>query len=139
LDAEATLPRVTLIIERTDNEIFSELIKRIEAEARPGEALMTLPMEPEINFITGRPTPVNYFGTPLGLQTPEDVEVSLARIREAAPIFVVHRRNDKYLTPLSAKLLAEIRTLSPPPATIGPFDLYRLPDQRADHPKSPPE
>jgi hypothetical protein len=127
LDAQEGLPRARLQMERADQELFRSVIARIEAEARPGEPLYTLPMDPELNFLTGRRSPVDYYGTPLGLRNPADVDDSMKRLREAAPLFVVHRREDKYSSRLSDSLLSEIRRLAPSPEPIGPFDLYRLP------------
>lgn len=131
LDAPEGLPRASLAMERADQTVYRALIARIEGEARPGEVLFGLPMEPELNFLTGRPAPVPYYGTPLGLRHPEDVDDTMRRLESAAPIFVVHRREDKYLTPLSRDLLARIRRLDPTPESFGPFDLYRLPGRAA--------
>lgn len=122
----AELPGVSLRITPQDQADFSAVISRIEAEARPGEALMTLPMEPELNFMTGRKSPVRYYGTPLGLTNEAELDDTMSRLKAAAPLFIVHRRDDKYLTLLSARLLGEVRKLSPAPQSIGPFDLYRL-------------
>lgn len=127
LDAPEGLPRAGIAMEASDQRVFTALIERIEAGARPGEPLFTLPMDPELNFITGRPAPVRYYGTPLGLRSREDVAETLRLLDEAAPLFVVHRRDDKYLTPLSRELLQEIRRLDSSPEPFGPFDLYRLP------------
>ncbi len=130
----ANLPRVSLRIERRDQEIFQAVIDHIEATARPGEPLMTLPMEPELNFMTGRKSPVRYYGTPLGLTNTADVDATMQRLEAAAPLYVVHRRQDKYLTPLSARLLERVRAASPAPVAIGPFDLYRLPAPGGERP-----
>lgn len=127
LDAAEGLPRAGIAMERSDQRVFAALLARIEAGARPDEPLFTLPMDPELNFITGRPAPVRYYGTPLGLRSDADVTETLTLLMRAAPLFVVHRRNDKYLTPLSNDLLREIRRLASPPEAFGPFDLYRLP------------
>jgi hypothetical protein len=127
LDAPEGLPRASLAIEQTDQQAYGALLKRIELEARPGEPLFTLPMDPEINFLTGRPTPMPYYGTPLGLRQATDVADSVRRLTQAAPLFVVYRRNDKYLTPLSEELLREVRRRDPAPETFGPFELYRVP------------
>lgn len=123
----ADLPGVSLRITPQDQADFRAIVSRIEAGARPGEALMTLPMEPELNFMTGRRSPVRYYGTPLGLTNDADLADTLRRLKASAPLFVVHRRDDKYLTPLTARLLGEVQKLSPAPQSIGPFDLYRLP------------
>lgn len=124
-NVRSTLPRVSLRIQPADVETFGALLAAIEAGARPGEPLMTLPMEPEVNFMTGRRSPVGYYATALGLRTPADLEAAVAALNGAAPLFVVQRRQDKYLTPLSARLLARVRAGSGPPRRIGPFDLYR--------------
>ncbi len=134
LGPPAKLPRVSLRIEPRDEEIFQAVIDYIEVEARPGEPLMTLPMEPELNFMTGRKSPVRYYGTPLGLTDAADVDATIERLAASAPLFVVHRREDKYLTPLSARLLERVRASSPAPVAIGPFDLYRLPAPGAERP-----
>jgi hypothetical protein len=127
LEAGEGLPRASLRMETADRQVYAALLSRITDGAGVGEPLMTLPMDPELNFMTDRRAPVPYYGTPLGLRSEADVADTLARLRAAAPLFVVHRREDKYLTPLSEILLKEIRTLAPPPEPFGPFDLYRLP------------
>ena len=121
----ANLPRVSLRIQPDDAAIFREIVAAIETSARPDEKLMTIPMEPELNFILNRASPVRYYGTPLGLREVSDVSNSLEALDAAAPLLVVHRRNDKYLTPLSAVLLEAIKERSDRPVQIGPFDLYR--------------
>jgi hypothetical protein len=130
------LPRVSLSIAESDAVAFREIVTTIAEEARPDEPLMTIPMEPELNFITGRESPVNYYGTPLGLTGEEDLSRTLEALDTAAPLFVVNRRSDKYLTPLSARLLEFVRSRSMPPRTIGPFDLFRYPGQA--HPPAAP-
>lgn len=127
LDAPEGLPRASLKMERSDQRLFTALLRRIESEARPGEALFTLPMDPELNFLTGRRAPVPYYATPLGLRSKADVVDTLERLSGAAPLFVVYRREDKYLTPLTQDLLREIRRRDSVPEVFGPFELYRLP------------
>jgi hypothetical protein len=124
-NVRSTLPRVSLQIQAADDEIFRQLLSVIESGAAPQERLMTLPMEPEVNFMTARPSPVPYFATPLGLREDSDVTAAVEALNGSAPLFVVHRRVDKYLTPLSAELLSRVQAGSGPPQQIGPFDVYR--------------
>jgi hypothetical protein len=131
LDASDGLPRARVRMERADQDVYRRLIDRIESTALPSEALFALPMDPELNFLTKRPAPVPYYGTPLGLRQAADVDETMARLEKAAPMFVVVRRDDKYLTPFSRDLLARIRRQDPVPEPYGPFDLYRLPAQPA--------
>jgi hypothetical protein len=128
----AEIPRVSLQIPPSDAALYHEVIKTIETTAIPGEPLMTIPMEPELNFITGRKSPVRYYGTPLGLRIESDVYDTIAALDAAAPLFVVNRRNDKYLTPLSAQLLEQVKVHSEDPVQIGPFDFYRYQAIRAE-------
>lgn len=130
-NVQSNLPRVSLRIQATDAEQFRELLEAIEAAAKPGEPLMTIPMEPELNFMTGRKSPVRYYGTPLGLRVFSDVEQTIATLDAVAPLVVVHRRQDKYLTPLSQKLLSHVQQRSGPPVVVGLFDLYRYPATEA--------
>ena len=137
-NVQSNLPRVSLRIQATDAEQFRELLEAIEAAAKPGDPLMTIPMEPELNFMTGRKSPVRYYGTPLGLRVFSDVEQTIASLDAVAPLVVVHRRQDKYLTPLSQKLLSHVQQRSGPPVVVGLFDLYRYSATEAA-PTSEPE
>jgi hypothetical protein len=121
------VPRVSLHITSDEKANYEAVVRHIESNAGPNEKLMTIPMDPELNFITGRKSPVWYYGTPLGLREDRDVARSLERLVAESPLFVVHRRDDKYLTDLSAQLLNDIRARCPAPIAIGPFDIYRLP------------
>lgn len=134
----ADLPRVSLRIPPSDAALYRQVIETIETTAIPGEPLMTIPMEPELNFMTGRQSPVRYYGTPLGLRTDSDVHDTIANLDAAAPLFVVYRRNDKYLTPLSVQLLEQVKARSEEPVQVGPFDFYRYQAIRAE-PASVPE
>lgn len=119
------LPRVSLRIDAESRTQYAQIIETIEREADGDEPLLTIPMNPEINFMTARRSPVPYYGTQLGLKTSADVAVAIAALDEAAPLFVVHKPNDKYLTPLSADLLKAVRVRSSAPRQIGSFELYR--------------
>lgn len=123
------LPRVSLRIQPADAAIYEAVIAVIEARALPDEPLMTLPMDPELNFMTARPSPTRYYATPLGLRQPVDVTQTVAVLDASAPLFVVHRRQDKYLTQLSATLLEYVQAGSGAPLRVGPFDLYRYQGQ----------
>lgn len=126
LDATGRLPNASLQISEFDRRIYQKVFDRIEDRARPGEMLFTVPMDPEFNFMTGRRAPVPYSKTALGIRNEKDVETTLQALVAAAPLFVIHRPGNKYMTPLSMELINEIRRRSPPPERIGPFDLYRL-------------
>lgn len=119
------LPRVSLRIPLSDVTDFRAIVAAIEDGARPGEPLMTIPMNPELNFITARPSPVDYYATPMALISEADLARTVEALDAAAPLFVVNRREDKYLTPLSARLLSIVRERSGPPREFGQFDLYR--------------
>ncbi|MEL6954145.1 MAG: glycosyltransferase family 39 protein [Pseudomonadota bacterium] len=125
-NSPANLPRVSLRIQAADQAMYTELLAAIEGGAGPDEPLMTLPMNPELNFMTGRVSPTRYYGSPFGLLEASDVDESLARLQDAAPLWVVVRTGDKYLTPLTLELLAEVRRRSAEPHRIGPFELYRF-------------
>lgn len=134
VDTEADLPRVSLQIPAEDAAHYQAVISYLDGNASADEPLMTIPMHPELNFMLDRKSPVPYYGTPLGLRSPADVDASMRLLRDAAPLFVVHRPGDKYMTPLSQDLLTRVREVSPAPVTRGPFEIYRLPAHGAQHP-----
>ncbi|SHK61261.1 4-amino-4-deoxy-L-arabinose transferase [Shimia gijangensis] len=133
----ADIPRVSLQISPSDAALYRQVIEIIETTAISNEQLMTIPMEPELNFITGRKSPVRYYGTPLGLRTESDVRDTIAALDAAAPLFVINRRNDKYLTRLSAQLLELVKARSEDPVRIGPFDFYRYQASLAETASAP--
>jgi hypothetical protein len=124
------LPRVSLRISEDSRNQYAQVLAAIAREAGPDEPLLTIPMNPEINFMTGRRSPLGYYGTQLGLKTPEDVAAAIAALDKAAPLFVVHKPGDKYLSPLSADLLKAVQARSGPPRPIGAFELYRYAGHR---------
>ncbi len=126
------LPKVSLRISNDSRARYAQIIDAIELEAGAGEPLMTIPMNPEINFMTARQSPVAYYGTQLGLKTSADVEAAIASLDKAAPLFVVYKPNDKYLTPLGADLLKAVQARSPAPRQLGSFELYRYPARRKE-------
>mgnify|MGYP001197618144 FL=1 len=121
------LPRVSLRIGEDSRAEYAQIIEAIERGSGADEALMTVQMNPEINFMTARRSPVPYYGTQLGLKTAADVEAAIAALDKAAPLFVVHKPNDKYLTPQGAELLKAVQARSPAPQRLGSFELYRYP------------
>lgn len=124
-NVQADLPRVSLRISARDAVLFQSVLEAIDEVAGPDERLMTIPMEPEFNFITNRESPVGYYGTSFGLRSDQDIDDSIAALDTAAPLFVVHRRVDKYLNARGADLLERIQMRSAAPEQFGPFDLYR--------------
>lgn len=124
-NVSAELPRVSLRVPAESAMLYREVLKVIEADAHPDEKLMTLPMNPELNFMSGRKTPARFYATQLGLLSKDDLTETIANLDAAAPLFVVHRREDKYLTPLSALLLSSVQERAGQPVSIGPFDIYR--------------
>jgi hypothetical protein len=127
LDAPDGLPRASLAMERADRDVYAAVLVHIERNAAPNEPLFTVPMDPELNFLSGRRAPVPYFGISFGLRSRADVGETLEILRRSAPLFVVYRVDDKYLSALGGELIEEIRKLAPDPVEIGPFRLFRLP------------
>ena len=121
----STLPRVTLHIPEAENAIYTELLAAIDAT--PDEPLFALPLDPQLYFMTGRRPPVPFYQTALALRTETDVKDAAKAVLNAGPMFVVHRRVDKYNDPLTLDLLSRIQAAADAPRRIGPFDLYRLP------------
>ncbi len=127
----AELPGVSLRLMPDDIADFETLLKELERTGSDDAHLMTIPVEPQLYFMTNRTPPVRYFSTAMGLLSDADVTNTITALDEAAPLNVVNRRFDKYLTPLSAQLLDHVKAHSEAPFQVGPFDVYRYAPEAA--------
>jgi hypothetical protein len=106
------LPKASLLIETADRRAYADLIAIIQAESGPQDAILVIPMNPELYFLADRRAPVRYYTTGFGLRDRRNVADAVALLASVdRPRIVMHRVADKYNTPLSDELMAAVERL----------------------------
>lgn len=129
LDAHG-LPGATIRLTSDDQAMYRRLLGFIEANAAPDEAVLGLPMTPQLNFLSGRRAPLRFVIAPLGLLSEADVEDAWSSLAGDMPAVVVFRPDDKYTAPRVRELMDRLRPHYRLCDEIGGFELY-APDCRA--------
>ena len=123
------LPRASLWMEPEEADTYRRLLLAIDRSAAEDAPILTLPMNPEIYFLSKRHAPVRFYATALGLRDGDDVANALSEMAALPPAMIVHRPDDKYNTVLSDALLDALKTRYAFWQSIGGFDLY-IPQSR---------
>jgi hypothetical protein len=109
LDAEAPAG-ASLHIDRTDRELYDDLLQFIAGNAGPTDTILAMPMSAELYFLSGHAAPVPFVIAPLGLRSESDVEQAVARIRKARPAVITFKPGDKYTTPHVRSLMDQLKS-----------------------------
>lgn len=118
------VPGASVRMERQDQEMYLDLIDFIKSHAAPDDAILGLPMTPELYFLSERKPPVSFVIAPLGLLSDRDVDESWDRLQADMPVVVVFKPADKYTTPRVRDLMDRLRPHYHLCKTIGAFELY---------------
>jgi hypothetical protein len=127
LEPTAPLPRSHLWIEPAERERYAALIELIQREAGPGEAILSVPGNAELYFLSGRRNPFRFYNTALGLPDEAALARTEAALLAAPPRLVVFLPSNKYNTALSTQLMQRVRERYVLLRTIGGFEVYRFP------------
>lgn len=123
-DAPA-LPRAGLRIDQRDLTLYTRALALIEAEVPRGEAILAMPMNPELYFLSGRRNPFRFFSPTLDLLTDEEVAAALARLTREPPKLIFFAPEDKYNTPHTRELMAALAWRYELLERLGEWEVYR--------------
>lgn len=127
LDAPNGIPGAHVAMSAADRDLYTSLIAFVRAHARSCDTVLALPMDPEINFLSGRRAPFRFFSSSLGLRSDEDIRRAEEILERAPPAVVVWLPDDKYNTPRTLILMNWIRERYVPAGQAGPFRLFLPP------------
>ncbi len=119
------IARASLWMTVEDARQYRALIDLVERETPAEGAILALPFNPELNFLTGRRNPVRFFNAGFGLPDEDAFRDAVEAMRRDPPGLVFHRPDDKYNTSYSARLLDYVRARYEPLPSQGGFDIYR--------------
>jgi hypothetical protein len=119
------LERHGLRIEAAEAELYRHLLTVIEREVPPEGAILAVPANPELYFLSRRRNPTRYFNLAVGLRDEDEITRLLEALEDAPPTLVFHHREDKYNTPHTDALMAFVRKRYEVIDSRGDFDIYR--------------
>lgn len=120
------LDRCGLEIDARDRAVYTRLVRLIQWQTSAGEAIFALPTNAELYFLAERRNPFRFFNTALGLRSMEGAREALASLAAAPPRLVVYAPEDKYNTPESRWLMAELEGRYELLARVDRFEVHRL-------------
>lgn len=103
--------RVGLHVPPSDRAFYEWLVPLIKQNSGAQDSILALPVNPELYFMTGRRNPTRFFNSAFGLRTDMEVEVLLSTLVVDPPALVIFNSHDKYVTPQTLKVMAEVRAI----------------------------
>lgn len=125
LDEENDLRRVGLRVERSDVEMYREVLAVIDHHSSPGSTILAVPSHAELYFLGERRNPFRFFNTALGVRTSEELDHVLTALRREPPALVFFDAADKYNTEASRAIMREVQATYEALPSIGPFQVFR--------------
>lgn len=102
------IPHVSIISTQQDANQYRHLVALIEAHSDSDASILAVPWSPELHVTTGRRNPLTFYNTALGIRDEGDLREALERLQRDPPTLILSRPDDKYMTPLSVRLLAAL-------------------------------
>ena len=134
---ESRLPRASLELPGDEHALYQRLLAVIDAETRPEDAILALPVNPELYFMSARRNPTNFYNSGIALDSDAAMAEALDRLARDPPTLVVHRADDKYNEARGDKIMASVRQHYQAIAVEGPFTVYRRPAANSAAPIAP--
>lgn len=120
----AGIPGASLRISQADQDRYELFLNFIAAHAEPSDQLLGLPMAPELNFLSGRSSPVKYAVAPFGLHSQKDQDAFYKMTVSKMPAVIVYQPNDKYTTLAVRQLMDKLRAHYTLCLTHGNYQFY---------------
>ena len=115
-----------LRIDAASHKAYARTVALIHRQSAPHEAILVLPMNPELYFLADRRNPFDFFSTALSVRDDARLGAVLAQIAEAPPRLVLYRRDDKYNTRSSLAIMDHVRQQYVALGRVGDFEVYRF-------------
>ena len=119
------IPRCSLWLEQETAQFYRDTLALIDRETRPGDAILALPVHPELYYLSGRRNPTRFYNTALALHSEGDVRALLGLLERSPPKLVFDNPRNHYHTAESGEVMRWVRLHYEPAGTIGAFDVYR--------------
>ena len=119
------LAKAGLRIGADDAATYRRLVALIDRDTSADAPILALPANPELYFLSGRRNPTRFFNAAMGIPDDAALRDVLTTLRRDPPRLVFFRPDDKYNTPLVARLMDFVRARYQPLPPIGGLEIYR--------------
>ena len=106
---ESGLPNASLRLPAAEAAQYRALIDIVDRHVPEDGAIFAIPLDPQLYVLTGRANPFRFYNTAFGLTNDSELRWALLRLTRNPPTLVFYRPDDKYNTPLSARLMAALK------------------------------
>jgi hypothetical protein len=103
------IERLKLKISAAECAAYRDILSVVDRETLPSDAILALPVNPELYYLSGRRNPFRFFNSSIGLLEQDDVDRAIEILDRDPPKLVFYRPADKYNTSASAALMAYVR------------------------------
>ena len=120
------LPHNSLRIDLDEGRRYAALVEIIRREV-PDEAILAVPSNAELYFLSQRRNGFRFYNTALGVRTDAELAAVEQSLRDHPPRLVTFNRDDKYNTSQSRQIMEVVRHRYVLLGRYEPFDVYVLP------------
>jgi hypothetical protein len=120
------IPRCGLRLQAEDVTLYARLVELTDRFVAPDETILALPANPEIYFLSGRPSAVRFFNSALGIRNDSELEALLRELQRRPPKLIFFRPENKYNTEYSDVLLEQLKATHELVERRGGFEVYAL-------------
>jgi hypothetical protein len=122
-----TIQRGGLWVEPESLKTYTAVISAIHANSQPNETIFVLPYNPELYFLAERRNPFRFWNTAVGIRPGNEEQHVMDVLRNTPPRVIVISPRDRNNTPVSERIIADVREHYSLVQTIGNFEVYRAP------------
>lgn len=123
----STLAHSRLRIGLDEGRRYATLVELIRREVPADGAILAVPSNAELYFLSQRRNAFRFYNTALGIRTDADLAAVEQTLRDHPPRLVTFNRDDKYNTPRSWMLMEAVKRRYVLLGRFEPFDVYVLP------------
>jgi hypothetical protein len=118
----------SLHMTESDRETYEALLALIDRHARPDDAILAIPSNADLYFLSGRRNPLPYLFVPFGVRDEATTNHALKTLEADPPRLVFHVPSLPYNTPHTDRIMVFARAGYDHIATLREFEIYRRRD-----------
>jgi hypothetical protein len=121
---KSELERCSMWIDPEENQLYSGVIALIKQNTAAEDAILVVPNDAELYFLSGRRNPSRSWSPSLSVLGDSEVEDFVEDL-DSSPRLIIHNRESKYNTNATSALLRSLVSGYSRGSSVGPFDFYR--------------
>lgn len=118
------LSHCSIRVEPSMAKKYGKILAIIDERSQKNDTLLTIPFNPELNFMSKRVSPFRFFNTALGIRSEADVNAAINELKKKKTKLVIFEVRNKYNTVISEKLVAYVKSDYHLHSTIEGMEIY---------------